>query len=75
MNCSKIFWRNYGENFQEIQIPSLNLLSCAVLEIIPFFHDEIGAMSPAHLFYTVAFEQSYHLLHVCSVSQGNKAEK
>lgn len=75
MNYSKVFWRNYGESFQEIQIPSLNLLSCVVLEIIPFLRDEIGARSLAHLFYTVAFEQSYHLLHVCSVSQGNKAEK
>lgn len=63
------------ENFQEIQIPSLNLLSCAVLEIIPFLHNEIGARSLAHLFYTAAFEQSYHLRHVCSVSHGNKAEK
>ena len=61
--------------FQEIKIPSFNALACAVLEIIPFLHDEIGAMSLAHLFYTVAFEQSYHLLHVCSVSQENKAAK
>lgn len=75
MNYSKLFGRNYGENFQEIQLPSLNLLSCAVLKIIPSLHEEIGAMSLAHLFYTVAFEQSYHLPNVCSVSQGNKAEK
>lgn len=58
-----------------IQIPLLNLLSHAVSETILFLQDEIGTPSLAHLFYTVAFEQSYHLLCVCSVSQRNQVEK